>query len=126
MWLSTKDVRVGVVPSLGGRVLSLVTPAGEHLFSNADLLDEALHPVGKVTEGADDRPGRSGAGPIGVATRLGLHPRAGPVLASGRARPTGCWTGAPTRPGGLRKAPARGPRCAALMTLGQDFASCAR
>ncbi len=61
LWLSTADVRVGVVPALGGRVLSLVTPAGEHLFRNADLVDQALRPVGKVAEGGDDAAGTLGS-----------------------------------------------------------------
>ena len=61
LWLSTADVRVGVVPALGGRVLSLVTPAGEHLFRNADLVDQALRRVGKVAEGGDDAAGTLGS-----------------------------------------------------------------
>jgi hypothetical protein len=43
LWLRTAEVCVGVIPSLGGRVLSMVTRAGEHLFRNAELLDDALH-----------------------------------------------------------------------------------
>jgi hypothetical protein len=43
VWLRAAEVRAGLVPALGGRVLSLVTSAGEHLFRNADLLDETLH-----------------------------------------------------------------------------------
>ena len=45
LWMRTTDVCVGVVPGLGGRVLSLATRAGEHLFRNPDLLDDAVHPI---------------------------------------------------------------------------------
>ncbi len=50
LWLRTADVCVGVVPALGGRVLSLVTRAGEHLFRNPELLDDAIHETAKATE----------------------------------------------------------------------------
>jgi hypothetical protein len=50
LWLQTDDVRVGVVPALGGRVLSLVTRAGEHLFRNRELLDDAVHPTREIAE----------------------------------------------------------------------------
>ena len=43
LWLRAAEVCVGLVPTLGGRVLSLVTAAGEHLFRSSDLLDDTLH-----------------------------------------------------------------------------------
>jgi hypothetical protein len=55
VWLGTADVRVGVVPALGGRVLSLATHAGEHLFRNPELLDGALHPAAQTTATRDVR-----------------------------------------------------------------------
>ena len=50
LWLRTADVCVGVVPALGGRVLSLVTRAGEHLFRNPELLDDVIHPAVEIAE----------------------------------------------------------------------------
>ena len=49
-WLRTADVCLGVVPALGGRVLSLVTRAGEHLFRNPDLIDNSLHPAAELPD----------------------------------------------------------------------------
>lgn len=46
MWLGNGTLRLGFVPRLGGRLLSLVFDGRELLWRNASLLDDALRPVG--------------------------------------------------------------------------------
>ena len=84
LWIRTADVCVGVVPALGGRVLSLVTRAGEHLFRNPDLLDDVVHPtVSSPDPKASKVP--LGTGSNWAETRPGPHPKVGP----GRRRVAG-------------------------------------
>jgi hypothetical protein len=46
VWLDNGDVRLGLVPDLGGRLLSAAVQGHETLWRNDDLLDERLHPRG--------------------------------------------------------------------------------
>ncbi|GAA2435119.1 DUF4380 domain-containing protein [Actinomadura vinacea] len=46
VWLDSGGLRLGVVPRLGGRLLSLVHDGTELLWRNPALLDDRLHPVG--------------------------------------------------------------------------------
>ncbi|GLZ12219.1 hypothetical protein Acsp04_24540 [Actinomadura sp. NBRC 104425] len=46
VWLDNGHLRLGVVPRLGGRLLSLVHEGAELLWRNPELLDDRLHPVG--------------------------------------------------------------------------------
>ncbi|GAA2132998.1 DUF4380 domain-containing protein [Actinomadura napierensis] len=46
VWLGNGMLRLGIVPALGGRLLSLVHDGGELLWRNPALLDDRLHPVG--------------------------------------------------------------------------------
>lgn len=45
VWLDNGVIRIGCVPALGGRVLSVQVDGTETLWRNAALLDDALHPV---------------------------------------------------------------------------------
>ena len=60
LWLRTADVCAGVVPALGGRVLSLATKAGEHIFRNPELLDNAIHPAVEIAEVSEEPDGALG------------------------------------------------------------------
>jgi hypothetical protein len=46
VWLDNGVLRLGFVPALGGRLLSLTVTGSELLWRNALLLDERLRPVG--------------------------------------------------------------------------------
>jgi hypothetical protein len=46
VWLDNGRLRLGIVPLLGGRLLSLVHDGAELLWRNTALLDDRLHPVG--------------------------------------------------------------------------------
>lgn len=46
VWLGNGTLRLGIVPALGGRLLSLVHDGDELLWRNPALLDDRLHPVG--------------------------------------------------------------------------------
>lgn len=52
-WLSDAEVRVAVVPRLGGRVLALEYQGREYLWRNPDLLDENLRPLKPVHNGSE-------------------------------------------------------------------------
>jgi Domain of unknown function (DUF4380) len=45
IWLENDTLRLGAVPALGGRLLSVKVEGTETLWRNPDLLDDALHPV---------------------------------------------------------------------------------
>jgi hypothetical protein len=60
LWLRTADACAGVVPALGGRVLSLATKAGEHIFRNPELLDNAIHPAVEIAEVSEEPNGALG------------------------------------------------------------------
>ncbi|WP_157606425.1 DUF4380 domain-containing protein [Phycicoccus sp. Soil802] len=45
VWLNNGQVRLGFVPALGGRLLSVTVAGEETLWRNAALLDDQLHPV---------------------------------------------------------------------------------
>ena len=57
VWLDNGTLRLGIVPALGGRLLSVVHDGEELLWRNPALLDDRLHPVG------GHRPGRT-SGPM--------------------------------------------------------------
>ncbi|MCJ0893782.1 DUF4380 domain-containing protein [Rhodococcus sp. ARC_M5] len=46
VWIDNAVLRLGFVPALGGRLLSMRMRGQELLWRNASLLDDALHPVG--------------------------------------------------------------------------------
>ncbi|MFB4301725.1 DUF4380 domain-containing protein [Actinomadura sp. NTSP31] len=46
VWVDNGTLRLGIVPALGGRLLSLVQDGGELLWRNPALLDDRLHPAG--------------------------------------------------------------------------------
>ena len=105
LWLQTDDVRVGVVPALGGRVLSLVTRAGEHLFRNRELLDDAVHPTREIAEIQ-----KASNGALGSWLNWGGD-KTWPA-------PQG-WMAGPTLPAGMLTIAVPPSRCAVLMTPGQ-------
>ncbi|SDY42791.1 protein of unknown function [Amycolatopsis xylanica] len=45
-WLDNGILRLGFVPALGGRLLSLIFDGKEVLWRNASLLDDSLQPIG--------------------------------------------------------------------------------
>ncbi|OLT12329.1 hypothetical protein BJF79_22425 [Actinomadura sp. CNU-125] len=45
VWLDNGVLRLGIVPALGGRLLSLVHDGDELLWRDPNLLDDRLHPV---------------------------------------------------------------------------------
>lgn len=45
VWLDNGHLRIGAVPALGGRILSIQVDGVETLWRNAALLDDRLHPV---------------------------------------------------------------------------------
>ena len=46
VWLENDDLRLGLVPDLGGRLLSATVDGHETLWRDEELLDEHLHPRG--------------------------------------------------------------------------------
>ena len=50
VWLENDDVRLGLVPDLGGRLLSATVDGHETLWRDGELLDEHLHPRGHRPE----------------------------------------------------------------------------
>ena len=61
LWLSTADVRVGVVPALGVGCCRWSRRRASTYFATPTWFDQALHRVGKVAEGGDDAAGTLGS-----------------------------------------------------------------
>lgn len=56
IWLDNGVLRLGFVPQAGGRLLSVQLHGQETLWRDADVLDDALHPVGAAVIGPHDGP----------------------------------------------------------------------
>ncbi|MCQ0020724.1 hypothetical protein [Actinomadura madurae] len=96
VWLDNGTLRLGIVPALGGRLLSLVHDGEELLWRNPALLDGRLHPVG------GHRPERT-SGPMANWCNYGGDktwpaPQGWSSPGSGPGRPTRCSTPALTGP----------------------------
>ncbi len=97
VWLENSVLRLGIVPDLGGRLLSARAHGREMLWRNTALLDDRLHPVAPHVPGPVSGPMSGWHNYGGDKTWLapqgwdGAHQWAGPpdpVLDSGRYR----WT----------------------------------